>query len=101
MKQPWVKYGTKLKINEIKELLTYLPRSSSVAIISVHDLQKSSLQTLAPAHSFAAATNSSLRQSRPVCFPRRSPQSVAAGSRNCRKQTVCGLLLAPARGRLL
>lgn len=40
MKQPWVKYGTKLKINEIKELLTYLPRSSSVAIISVHDLQK-------------------------------------------------------------
>lgn len=40
MKQPWVKYGTKLKIKEIKELLTYLPRSSSVAIISVHDLQK-------------------------------------------------------------
>lgn len=40
MKEPWVKYGTKLKIKEIKELLTYLPRSSSVAIISVHDLQK-------------------------------------------------------------
>lgn len=40
MKQAWVKYGTKLKIKEIKELLTYLPRSSSVAIISVNDLQK-------------------------------------------------------------
>lgn len=40
MKQSWVKYGTKLKIKEIKELLTYLPRSSSVAIISVNDLQK-------------------------------------------------------------
>lgn len=40
MKEPWVKYGTKLKIKEIKDLLTYLPRSSSVAIISVHDLQK-------------------------------------------------------------
>lgn len=40
MKESWVKYGTKLKIKEIKELLTYLPRSSSVAIISVHDLQK-------------------------------------------------------------
>lgn len=40
MKEPWVKYGTKLKIKEIKELLTYLPRSSSVAIISIHDLQK-------------------------------------------------------------
>lgn len=40
MKQSWVKYGTKLKIKEIKDLLTYLPRSSSVAIISVNDLQK-------------------------------------------------------------
>ncbi|ANB13473.1 bifunctional acetylglutamate kinase/N-acetyl-gamma-glutamyl-phosphate reductase [Sugiyamaella lignohabitans] len=40
LKEPWVKYGTKLKIKEIKELLTYLPRSSSVAIISVNDLQK-------------------------------------------------------------
>jgi len=35
-----VKYGTKLKIREIKELLDYLPRSSSVAIISTADLQK-------------------------------------------------------------
>ncbi|EDO14539.1 hypothetical protein Kpol_259p2 [Vanderwaltozyma polyspora DSM 70294] len=40
MKQSWVKYGTKLKIKEIKELLDFLPRSSSVAIINVHDLQK-------------------------------------------------------------
>ncbi|CCH60265.1 hypothetical protein TBLA_0C04690 [Henningerozyma blattae CBS 6284] len=40
MKQSWVKYGTKLKIKEIKELLDYLPRSSSVAIIDVDDLQK-------------------------------------------------------------
>ncbi|KAI0300574.1 bifunctional acetylglutamate kinase/N-acetyl-gamma-glutamyl-phosphate reductase [Multifurca ochricompacta] len=29
MKQPWVKYGTKLKLREIKELLDHLPRSSS------------------------------------------------------------------------
>ena len=35
-----MKYGTKLKIREIKELLDYLPRSSSVAIISTADLQK-------------------------------------------------------------
>ncbi|GEQ71913.1 hypothetical protein JCM33374_g5599 [Metschnikowia sp. JCM 33374] len=40
MKQSWVKYGTKLKINEIHDLLQHLPRSSSVAIIDVHDLQK-------------------------------------------------------------
>ncbi|OLL24067.1 Protein ARG5,6, mitochondrial [Neolecta irregularis DAH-3] len=40
LKQPWVKYGTKLKIKEIKELLDHLPRSSSVAIISTPDLQK-------------------------------------------------------------
>ena len=40
MKQPWVKYGTKLKVREIKELLDYLPRSSSVAIISTGDMQK-------------------------------------------------------------
>ncbi|KOH00020.1 bifunctional acetylglutamate kinase/N-acetyl-gamma-glutamyl-phosphate reductase [Saccharomyces eubayanus] len=40
MKESWVKYGTKLKIREIKELLDYLPRSSSVAIINVQDLQK-------------------------------------------------------------
>ncbi|CDK28068.1 unnamed protein product [Kuraishia capsulata CBS 1993] len=40
MKESWVKYGTKLKIKEIKELLMHLPRSSSVAIIDVNDLQK-------------------------------------------------------------
>lgn len=40
MKQSWVKFGTKLKIKEIKELLDVLPRSSSVAIINVQDLQK-------------------------------------------------------------
>ncbi|KAL2711105.1 Acetylglutamate kinase [Kluyveromyces marxianus] len=40
MKQSWVKFGTKLKIKEIKELLDFLPRSSSVAIINVQDLQK-------------------------------------------------------------
>ncbi|ODV60623.1 bifunctional acetylglutamate kinase/N-acetyl-gamma-glutamyl-phosphate reductase [Ascoidea rubescens DSM 1968] len=40
LKESWVKYGTKLKIKEIKELLTHLPRSSSVAIINVDDLQK-------------------------------------------------------------
>lgn len=40
MKQSWVKYGTKLKINEIRDLLMHLPRSSSVAIINVNDLQK-------------------------------------------------------------
>ncbi|OBA22360.1 ARG5,6 protein, mitochondrial precursor [Metschnikowia bicuspidata var. bicuspidata NRRL YB-4993] len=40
LKEPWVKYGTKLKIKEIHDLLQHLPRSSSVAIIDVHDLQK-------------------------------------------------------------
>ncbi|KAG8713323.1 hypothetical protein FRC09_018842 [Ceratobasidium sp. 395] len=40
MKQSWVKYGTKLKLREIKELLDHLPRSSSVAIISPDSLQK-------------------------------------------------------------
>jgi N-acetyl-gamma-glutamyl-phosphate reductase/acetylglutamate kinase len=40
LKQPWVKYGTKLKLREIKELLDHLPRSSSVAIISPDSLQK-------------------------------------------------------------
>lgn len=40
MKEPWVKYGTKLKLKEIHDLLEHLPRSSSVAIIDVHDLQK-------------------------------------------------------------
>ncbi|EPQ51454.1 acetylglutamate kinase ARG6 [Gloeophyllum trabeum ATCC 11539] len=40
MKQPWVKYGTKLKLREFKELLDHLPRSSSVAVISASMLQK-------------------------------------------------------------
>ncbi|KAJ7620994.1 acetylglutamate kinase ARG6 [Roridomyces roridus] len=40
MKEPWVKYGTKLKLREFKELLDYLPRSSSVAVISASMLQK-------------------------------------------------------------
>jgi N-acetyl-gamma-glutamyl-phosphate reductase/acetylglutamate kinase len=40
MKESWVKYGTKLKIKEIHDLLQHLPRSSSVAIINVDDLQK-------------------------------------------------------------
>lgn len=40
MKESWVKYGTKLKLREIKELLDHLPRSSSVAIISASSLQK-------------------------------------------------------------
>ncbi|KAI1320313.1 Aspartate/glutamate/uridylate kinase [Xylariaceae sp. FL0255] len=40
MAQPWCKFGTRLKIKEIKELLDTLPRSSSVAIIHPADLQK-------------------------------------------------------------
>lgn len=40
MKQEWVKYGTKLKLREIKDLLDHLPRSSSVAIIAPDQLQK-------------------------------------------------------------
>lgn len=40
MKQEWVKYGTKLKLREIKDLLDHLPRSSSVAIISPDTLQR-------------------------------------------------------------
>ncbi|KAI0759400.1 acetylglutamate kinase ARG6 [Trametes elegans] len=40
MKQSWVKYGTKLKLREFKELLDHLPRSSSVAVISVDSLQR-------------------------------------------------------------
>lgn len=40
LKESWVKYGTKLKIKEIHDLLQHLPRSSSVAIINVDDLQK-------------------------------------------------------------
>ena len=40
MKEPWVKYGTKLKLREFKELLDVLPRSSSVAVISAANLQR-------------------------------------------------------------
>ncbi|KAG6811973.1 hypothetical protein H0H92_005007 [Tricholoma furcatifolium] len=40
MKEPWVKYGTKLKLREFKDLLDHLPRSSSVAVISASSLQK-------------------------------------------------------------
>ncbi|KKA27608.1 hypothetical protein TD95_001713 [Thielaviopsis punctulata] len=40
MAQPWCRYGTRLKIKEIKELLDTLPRTSSVAIIHPQDLQK-------------------------------------------------------------
>ena len=40
MSQWWVRHGTRLKIKEMKELLTDLPRSSSVAIIHPADLQK-------------------------------------------------------------
>jgi len=40
MKQPWVTKGTKLKIQEIRELLIHLPRSSSVSIISADHLHK-------------------------------------------------------------
>lgn len=40
MDQPWCRYGTRLKINQIKTLLDSLPRSSSVAIIDPSDLQK-------------------------------------------------------------
>ncbi|KAI9310662.1 Aspartate/glutamate/uridylate kinase [Dichotomocladium elegans] len=40
MKEPWVKYGTRLKIRQCKELLDGLPRSSSVAIISAGHLHK-------------------------------------------------------------
>jgi N-acetyl-gamma-glutamyl-phosphate reductase / acetylglutamate kinase len=40
MSQSWCRYGTRLKIKEIKELLDTLPRSSSVAIIHPNDLQK-------------------------------------------------------------
>ena len=36
----WVRHGTRLKIKEMKELLSQLPRSSSVAIIHPSDLQK-------------------------------------------------------------
>jgi N-acetyl-gamma-glutamyl-phosphate reductase / acetylglutamate kinase len=40
MKEPWVKYGTKLKLREFKELLDHLPRTSSVAVISAASLQR-------------------------------------------------------------
>ncbi|CAG8513537.1 4964_t:CDS:10 [Ambispora gerdemannii] len=40
MAQSWVKYGTRLKIKEIKELLDHLPRTSSVAITSAGELHK-------------------------------------------------------------
>jgi N-acetyl-gamma-glutamyl-phosphate reductase / acetylglutamate kinase len=40
MSQWWVRHGTRLKIKEMKELLTDLPRRSSVAIIHPADLQK-------------------------------------------------------------
>lgn len=40
MKESWVRYGTKLKLREFKELLDHLPRSSSVAVISASMLQK-------------------------------------------------------------
>lgn len=40
MKQSWVKYGTKLKLREFKEMLDHLPRSSSIAVISAASLQK-------------------------------------------------------------
>lgn len=40
MSQWWCRFGTRLKIKEIKELLDSLPRTSSVAIIHTEDLQK-------------------------------------------------------------
>ncbi|KAF4954611.1 hypothetical protein FSARC_12051 [Fusarium sarcochroum] len=40
MEKPWVRYGTRLKIKEINELLSSLPRTSSVAIIHPSDLQR-------------------------------------------------------------
>ncbi|KAA8904967.1 Aspartate/glutamate/uridylate kinase [Sphaerosporella brunnea] len=40
MSQWWCRYGTRLKIKEIKELLETLPRTSSVAIIHPTTLQK-------------------------------------------------------------
>lgn len=40
LKESWVRYGTKLKLKECKELLDRLPRSSSVSIISARHLHK-------------------------------------------------------------
>lgn len=40
MKQSWVKYGTKLKIKEINELLSHLPRTASVSVTSTTHLSR-------------------------------------------------------------
>jgi N-acetyl-gamma-glutamyl-phosphate reductase/acetylglutamate kinase len=40
LKEPWVRYGTRLKIKELKALLDDLPKSSSVAIIHPDHLQR-------------------------------------------------------------
>jgi len=40
MQQEWVRFGTRLKIKQIKELLDHLPRTSSVAIIHPSAMQK-------------------------------------------------------------
>jgi len=40
MQQPWVKYGTKLKIKEINQLLSKLPRTASVSITSASNLSR-------------------------------------------------------------
>jgi N-acetyl-gamma-glutamyl-phosphate reductase/acetylglutamate kinase len=40
MKEAWVRYGTRLKIKEMKALLDDLPKSSSVAIIHPDHLQR-------------------------------------------------------------
>jgi N-acetyl-gamma-glutamyl-phosphate reductase/acetylglutamate kinase len=40
MKESWVRYGTRLKIKEMKALLDDLPKSSSVAIIHPEHLQR-------------------------------------------------------------
>jgi N-acetyl-gamma-glutamyl-phosphate reductase / acetylglutamate kinase len=40
MRQSWVRYGTRLKIKEMKALLDDLPKSSSVAIIHPDHLQR-------------------------------------------------------------
>lgn len=40
MAEPWVRYGFKLKLREIHDLLMELPRSSSVSVISAEHLHK-------------------------------------------------------------
>ncbi|KAF2404236.1 protein arg-6, mitochondrial precursor [Trichodelitschia bisporula] len=40
LKEPWVRFGTRLKIKEMKALLDDLPKSSSVAIIHPDNLQR-------------------------------------------------------------